>query len=113
MSDSKISTNRARARSRQSGMGPSQNRGCEQSNYMNGPWGDSYRHKQANTFRYFFNNINGLPVSVTHDCYQRIQEKIEKLHIDFLGLTEINLNLKLLPSNEQWRDRFNKSKHTH
>ena len=80
----------------------------------NNRWGDKCTLSE-NVIRIAFQNIQGLPIDPYADKHTQIATLISQLHIDSLGIAELNLNFSKLPSSAQWRERFKgiPHKHTH
>ena len=69
--------------------------------------------KTPSTLCVAFQNIQGLPLNLYSEKHTQIINIINKLHIDLLGIAEINLNLSCLPSSQQWKERFKHLLHKH
>ena len=106
MLERKISQHRTCAIVRHGGTGPSTR--SRTSDNRNGPWGENWNYKAPEAFRYCFGNVNGLHALAYHEKHAQITTSIEKHKMDFLGLAEINLNLKKVRPTNQWKDRFKK-----
>jgi len=51
---------------------------------------DNIQQKET-TVKIMFQNINGLPVSTTHPKNDSIQDTINRLHLDILGVAKVNV----------------------
>ena len=71
-------------------------------------WGNKVGPKDANTLRLGFLNPDGLPLDLRAEKYNELLDYVKDYSLDELGLTEINLNLKHLPSSNQWSERVRK-----
>jgi hypothetical protein len=68
-------------------------------------WGNPAKKKSKNDLRLAFINPDGIPIELDAVKYEEIKDYIKEADLDQLGLSEINLNLKHLPSSLQWRER--------
>ena len=64
-------------------------------------WGNSVQTKPEGITRVGFINPDGLPVELDGEKYNELNDFIKEYDLDGLGLSEINLNLKHLPSSLQ------------
>jgi hypothetical protein len=62
--------------------------------------------KPDQTFRYIFQNIQGLPVNPNGHKHQQIGTALKETEADVFGLAELNLNLHALGPTFQWSERF-------
>ena len=62
--------------------------------------------KPDETFRYIFQNIQGLPVKSRAYKHQQIGSAFATTEADTFGLAELNLNLRVLSTTAQFDDRF-------
>jgi hypothetical protein len=69
--------------------------------------------KPANTFRFEFLNIQGLPINPHSHKHQQIGTAITETEADVLGMAELNLNLKMLGPAFQWTERFRRLQRNH
>ena len=73
-------------------------------------WGNSWKIKHINTFRFALYNINGLPTDAKSSVHMKIIDTINKRQINYLGLLEHNNNLNVLNHHNQWKDKFRRSR---
>lgn len=76
-------------------------------------WGDQLDTKLSGHSRIAFLNLRGIPIAPNHPKHLQILETISHYSIDYLGLQEINLNLKVLPPSASWKQRFRHHHQTH
>jgi hypothetical protein len=78
------------------------------------PWGDALDLPKPNrTFRFIFQNIQGLPVNPHSHKHQQIITALQETGADTFGMAELNLNFRVLGSTSQWNDRFQKLRRNH
>jgi hypothetical protein len=70
-------------------------------------WADTLQlPKPALTFRYIFQNIQGLPVDPRGHKHQQIGTAFSETEADVFGIAELNLNFQKLGPASQWYERF-------
>jgi hypothetical protein len=70
-------------------------------------WGNQLTlPKPDHTFRFVFENIQGLPVNPASHKHQQIGTVIKETKSDVLGLAELNLNFPVMGPAFQWSERF-------
>jgi hypothetical protein len=70
-------------------------------------WGDSILlPKPDNTFRFIFQNIQGLPIDPYSHQHHQIGMALKEMEADVFGIAEINLNFRVLGPSFQWSERF-------
>jgi hypothetical protein len=70
-------------------------------------WGDKLvLPKPANTYRFIFDNIQGLPIENQGHKHQQIITAIHETEADTIGMAELNLNFGVLGPSYQWTERF-------
>jgi hypothetical protein len=77
-------------------------------------WGDALDLPKPNrTFRFSFQNIQGLPVNPHSHKHQQIITALQETGADTFGMAELNLNFRVLGSTSQWNDRFQNLRTNH
>jgi hypothetical protein len=69
--------------------------------------------KPKETFRYIFQNIQGLPVNPCGHKHSQISTAIHETEADVFGMAELNLNFHLLGPSSQWTERFRHLRRNH
>jgi hypothetical protein len=62
--------------------------------------------KPPQTFRYIFQNIQGLPINPQSHKHQQIGTALKETEADMFGMAELNLNFTVLGPRYQWSERF-------
>jgi endonuclease/exonuclease/phosphatase family metal-dependent hydrolase len=70
------------------------------------PWGDKLSKKTGNILRIGCRNIHHLPQFSNHSKNQEIISDIKDAELDILGLSETNLDWRLLPTQDQPSNRW-------
>jgi hypothetical protein len=70
-------------------------------------WGESMIiPKPPQTFRYIFQNIQGLPINPQSHKHQQIGTALKETEADMFGMAKLNLNFTVLGPRYQWSERF-------
>jgi hypothetical protein len=77
-------------------------------------WGDTLTlPKPPNTFRFIFQNIQGLLINPQSHKHQQIATAIKETKADVFGMAELNLNFGILGPSYQWTERFRQMPRIH
>jgi hypothetical protein len=77
-------------------------------------WGDPLPlPKPENTFRFIFQNIQGLPINPHSHKHQQIGTALRETEADTFGIAELNLNFGVLGPSFQWTERFRNMSRNH
>jgi hypothetical protein len=77
-------------------------------------WGEELiLPKPEQSFRYIFQNINGLPVNTYGYKHQQISTAMQETEADLFGMAELNINFKQLGPAAQWNERFRNLRRNH
>jgi len=77
-------------------------------------WADTMKlPKPELTFRYMFQNIQGLPVDPRGHKHQQIGLAFKETDADAFGMAKLNLNFPKLGPVSQWYERFRGLKRSH
>ena len=83
-------------------------------NTSSSTWADPLQLPKPDlTFRYIFQNIQGLPVNPGGNKHQQIGVAIRETEADSFGMAELNLNFKKLGPSSQWYERFRRLQRNH
>ncbi len=70
-------------------------------------WGDPILlPKPDQTFRFIFQNIQGLPVNPNSHKHKQIGTALKETEANVFGIAELNLNFPVLGPSFQWSERF-------
>jgi hypothetical protein len=69
--------------------------------------------KPNNTFRYIFQNIQGLPVNPHSHKHQQIITALHDTFADIFSMAKLNLNFRVLSPTAQWAERFQRLRRNH
>jgi hypothetical protein len=69
--------------------------------------------KPDTTFRYIFENIQGLPINPHSHKHHQIGVALTGTEADTFGMAELNLNFRVLGPALQWTDRFKNLRQNH
>jgi hypothetical protein len=73
------------------------------------PRGDALDLLKPNrTFRFIFQDMQGLPVNPHSHKHQQIITALQETRADTFGMAELNINFRVLGSTSQWNGRFQK-----
>ena len=74
----------------------------------NGWWGHELKpslHQDRASFRVAFQNINGFNINKSDEKSALINTLTQNNTIDFLGIQEVNLHLKIMGTHGNWSER--------